>query len=537
MWGRKVKPTAAFTLVHTQPIALSTHRGPCQRWHQNGTGNCCRPLSCPKLEPDFWVPVFHLSTMRMSCLLRSNCSEPWLTVQLFWLLFPPYGHSASALNPEGHAGHGALQIFLWVTLVSPLTAFLPWTMLSPYLQLFLEAILTTRLSLLWCAVTVMKHDVNNSSDLLPRHFPAPASQMAAPVLAGMGEKGKAGRGAWSRRPRPGRRGDSSWELRDRGLGPGGRRATVGGRGTPLPAAWPEGASNSCCSPAAGLRGCVGAGAQGAAAEGWETGLHEQDPGLGPGEELEGGLQRPGPRGRRSEAKGGGGGHQLLKMSRGQGWSQRLALEEWRRRKHPGSKPGQRAEAWEGKGQTVQQGPEAPPGRARETAAEERVGERHQEPEQGPGNMGKQLKWGGREGKTENRGFGGWGRAQLLRDRQGRRRRRLKSHSQGERSQWPPLMEENKDWERSDGEYSHFKSKILSLHIKHLSCFVFLRTAQRAHSWEHAGLYGEEALAADAGDLLDATAAAGSRPHGCCLDEKALRCSQRGSATHSSFSSS
>jgi len=37
--------------------------------------------------------------------------------------------------------------FLWVMLVSPLTAFLPWTMLFPDLQMFLEAILTTLLSL------------------------------------------------------------------------------------------------------------------------------------------------------------------------------------------------------------------------------------------------------------------------------------------------------------------------------------------------------------------------------------------------------
>lgn len=37
------------------------------------------------------------------------------------------------------------QIFQWV---SSLTVFLPWTMLSPDLQMFLEAIPTTQLSLL-----------------------------------------------------------------------------------------------------------------------------------------------------------------------------------------------------------------------------------------------------------------------------------------------------------------------------------------------------------------------------------------------------
>lgn len=102
---------------------------------------------------------------------------------------------------------------------------------------------------------------------------------------------------------------------------------------------------------------------------------------------------------------GGGSCQLLKMSRGQGRSrrQRLALEEWQRRKQPGTKPGQRAEAWEGKGRTIQQGPEALRGRARQLL---RAGERHQQPKQSPGNMGKQLKWDGRDGKAENRGFGG-----------------------------------------------------------------------------------------------------------------------------------
>lgn len=58
---------------------------------------------------------------------------------------------------------------------------------------------------------------------------------------------------------------------------------------------------------------------------------------------------------------------------------------------------------EGKGHTVQQGPEAPWGRARQLL---RAGGRHQEPKQGPGNMWKQLKWGGWDGKARNRGFGG-----------------------------------------------------------------------------------------------------------------------------------
>lgn len=71
--------------------------------------------------------------------------------------------------------------FLWVMLVSPLTAFLPWTMLFPDLQMFLEAILTTLLSLQWCAVTVIKCKGRNSLDLLPHCFP----------LCGV-EKGKLG---------------------------------------------------------------------------------------------------------------------------------------------------------------------------------------------------------------------------------------------------------------------------------------------------------------------------------------------------------
>lgn len=87
-------------------------------------------LPAQNWNSNLWLRAFHLSTMRRSCLLRRNCSEPWLTPQLFWLLFSSYGHSASALiNPEGQAGHCALQIFLRVTLVSPLTAFLPWTTL------------------------------------------------------------------------------------------------------------------------------------------------------------------------------------------------------------------------------------------------------------------------------------------------------------------------------------------------------------------------------------------------------------------------
>lgn len=43
----------------------------------------------------------------------------------------------------------------------------------------------------------MKHDVRNSGNPLSHCFPSPASQSAAPVLAGMGEKGKVGRGALS----------------------------------------------------------------------------------------------------------------------------------------------------------------------------------------------------------------------------------------------------------------------------------------------------------------------------------------------------
>ena len=48
---------------------------------------------------------------------------------------------------------------------------------------------------------------------------------------------------------------------------------------------------------------MGAGAQGTAAEGWEMGLQAHGAGLGSGKGDEGGLQRPGRRGRGSEAKG------------------------------------------------------------------------------------------------------------------------------------------------------------------------------------------------------------------------------------------
>lgn len=76
-----------------------------------------------------------------------------------------------------------------------------------------------------------------------------------------------------------------------------------------PEAWPEGASNSCCSPGRGngAESRAGAGAQGTAAEGWETGLLAHGAGLGSGKGDESGLRRPGRRGRRSETKGAAGG--------------------------------------------------------------------------------------------------------------------------------------------------------------------------------------------------------------------------------------
>lgn len=75
------------------------------------------------------------------------------------------------INPESCNDERTLQIFPWIMLVSPLTAYLPWTMLFLDLQMFLEAILTTLLSLQWCAVTIIKLDGRNSLDLLPCCFP------------------------------------------------------------------------------------------------------------------------------------------------------------------------------------------------------------------------------------------------------------------------------------------------------------------------------------------------------------------------------
>lgn len=146
-------------------------------------------------------PVFHLATVRRSFLPRSNGSEPQLPSQLFWLLFSLCGHSAPLpTNPEGRLGHRALQVFLEVTLVSLPTAFLLQTTLSLHLQLFLAAILTAQLSLLRCAVTVMKCDVRNSGNLLPHHFLAPVSKPAAFVSWGRRERQGQEPGAGGRGP-------------------------------------------------------------------------------------------------------------------------------------------------------------------------------------------------------------------------------------------------------------------------------------------------------------------------------------------------
>lgn len=53
----------------------------------------------------------------------------------------------------------------------------------------------------------------------------------------------------------------------------------------------------------------------------------------------------------------------------------------------------------GEGTHPSTGAEAPQGRARQLL---RPKERHREPEQSPGNTGKQLQWGGRDGKAVNR---------------------------------------------------------------------------------------------------------------------------------------
>lgn len=114
VWDRILKPAAASTPVHTQPLP-SPHT----------TGITAAQAAAASLFPaqdrDSYLcfPSFHLHTVRRSCLLRSNCREPWLIPQLSWLLFSPHRHWASVFtNPEGQAVHGTLGIFLWVPQVS-----------------------------------------------------------------------------------------------------------------------------------------------------------------------------------------------------------------------------------------------------------------------------------------------------------------------------------------------------------------------------------------------------------------------------------
>lgn len=362
-----------------------------------------------------------------------------LTPQLFWLLLSTRGHSAFAVvNPEGWAGPGTVRIFLQVTLASPFNS-----VSAVDSRLFLEAILTTRLSPLQYAVALVKRDVRIQS--LPHHFPAPADSTCACWHGGA-------RKARERGLQPaGPPGAESW--RKKGPQARGAAGSPGQGGSPRGGAWES--SRERVNRAPGNSS-------------WGLGNGSRHTAQASERELAWPL-RPGRRRQRS----GGGRRQVLKLNRDRKESEAEAgsggvAEE----KTSGSQPGQRP----GKGPTIQQGSEAPRARARQLL---RAG-------RGTGSQKSARTWGNSwsgmdDSKVENRGCRGWGTAQLLKDEGGGFK--SQSHSQWEGSQWPPPMEEKKNWGRKDWEYSHFKGKIL--YIKQLNCSILLSTIQTAHSCEYA----------------------------------------------------
>lgn len=109
---------------------------------------------------------------------------------------------------------------------------------------------------------------------------------------------------------------------------------------------------------------------------------------------------------------------------------------------------------------IQQETEVPQGRTRQRLWPK---ERHWEPNQGPGNTGKELHWGGWDGKAANRLWwmkeGTAAEGQMGRGAGGE----SKAVTKGKEPELMPVAEK-KDRDTKTSEHSHFKSNFCSFFV-------------------------------------------------------------------------